>query len=432
MTNRTSRMTMWTTAGIALVIALITLGCQISDLSRSLGELTQPPDAPTTAAAVSPTETSMPAESTRVLPAFTVTPEPPTPTLTPVVIVITVTPDLETLQSLIDIEEQLVVAVYEKACPSVVHITTQAMYTDFFFGAYPEEGSGSGFVYDSDGHIVTNYHVVEGAQSVEVGLCDEVVVPATVIGIDPGNDLAVVRVDVSPEQLFPIELGTSDNLRVGQRAIAIGSPFGQFDRTLTVGVISALGRTLELDSGRVIRRVIQTDAAINPGNSGGPLLDSRGRLIGVNTAIVSPSGGSAGLGFAIPVDTVQRVVPILIKQGYYPHPWIGFLGYSITPSLADLLDLPVTEGILVTRLYRDSPASQVGLRGADHQVPVGNRALLAGGDIIVDIDGLPVADREDLNAYLEESTNVGDKVVLTILRDGEKLTLTLELAEEPQ
>ena len=171
----------------------------------------------------------------------------------------------------------------------------------------------------------------------------------------------------------------------GQRAIAIGSPFGQFDRTLTVGVISALGRTLQLDSGDVIRSVIQTDAAINPGNSGGPLLDSRGRLIGVNTAIVSPSGGSAGLGFAIPVDTVQRVVPALIAQGYYPHSWIGFLGYSITPNLTSLLELPVESGILVTRLYRDSPAARVGLQGADREVPLGrNRTLLAGGDVIIE------------------------------------------------
>jgi len=421
-----------TGAIVVAVLALVTvlLGCQASRLPW---EAPAPQDTPTPPAA-----TFTPSPQATPEPVATDTPSPPTATLvppatpTPIVIVITVTPDLETLQSLIDVEEQLLIAVYEKACPSVVHITTQVMYTDFFFGAYPEEGSGSGFVYDAAGHIVTNYHVVEGAQSVEVGLCDEVVVQAEVIGIDPPNDLAVVKVNVPPDQLFPLEIGTSENLRVGQRAIAIGSPFGQFARTLTVGVISALGRTLQLDSGEVIRSVIQTDAAINPGNSGGPLLDSRGRLIGVNTAIVSPSGGSAGLGFAIPVDTVQRIVPTLIAQGYYPHPWIGYLGYSITPSLAELLELPVESGILVTRIYLDSPAADVGLQGADHEIPIGrNRTILAGGDIITAIDSRPVNSRDDLNAYLEEFTRAGDQVSLTILRDGRELVLELELAESP-
>ena len=352
-------------------------------------------------------------------------------TPTPLVIVVTATPDPDALETLIDVEERLVTAVYEKAAPSVVHITARVLYADFFFGVYPEEGAGSGFIFDRQGHIVTNYHVVKDAQSVEVTLYEDETVPAEVVGVDPSNDLAVVKVDLPAKDLRPIELGSSENLRVGQRAIAIGSPFGQFDRTLTTGVISALGRTLKTESGEVMRRVIQTDAAINPGNSGGPLLDSRGRLIGVNTAIVSPSGASAGIGFAIPVDTVRRVVPVLIAKGYYPHPWLGFLGYSITPALAERLNLPVEQGILIARLYRSSPAAEAGLRGATRQVSVGNRILLAGGDIVTAVDGRPIKEWEDLDAYLEEFKQVGDAVTLTVLRDGKEMQIELELAEEP-
>jgi S1-C subfamily serine protease len=320
--------------------------------------------------------------------------------------------------------------VYEKADPSVVHVTSQIVYQDRFFGMYPEEGTGSGFVYDDQGHIVTNYHVVEGAQSVEITLWDQTTLPAEVVGTDPGNDLAVLKVDVPAGGLVPIEIGTSQNLRVGQRAIAIGSPFGEYDRTLTVGVISALGRTLETDNGEWIRKVIQTDAAINPGNSGGPLLDSRGRLIGVNTAIASTSGSSAGIGFAIPVDTVQRVVPTRIERGSYPHPWIGTDGYSITPVLASYIELPVERGILIARVYRGSPAERAGLRGADRETYVGNYRILVGGDIITAVDGQAVKDQEDLDAYLEEFKHVGDEITLTFLRDGAEQSARLVLAED--
>ncbi|MCX6029648.1 MAG: trypsin-like peptidase domain-containing protein, partial [Chloroflexi bacterium] len=257
------------------------------------------------------------------------------------------------------------IAVYERVSPAVVNITTQVLRTNFFRGAIPEEGSGSGFLWDRDGHIVTNYHVVQGAQKVEVSFGGDAAMPATVIGADPLNDLAVIKVDSVPAAVQPVEVGNSGTLKVGQTAIAIGNPFGQFERTLTVGVISALNRTIETDN-TVLRGVIQTDAAINRGNSGGPLLDSSGRLIGVNSAIYSPTGTSAGVGLAIPVDKVRRVVPVLLKEGRYPHPWLGVegLGYELSASLARALNLSVERGLLVARIYQDSPADRAGLRAA--------------------------------------------------------------------
>jgi S1-C subfamily serine protease len=327
----------------------------------------------------------------------------------------------------LDVEEQLVTNLYERVGPAVVHITSRVTNLNFFFGPMPSEGTGSGFILDSEGHVVTNYHVIEGADSINVTLSDETTVPATVVGVDPPNDLALLKIEASPEQLYPVELGESDSLRVGQRAIAIGNPFG-LERTLTVGVISALGRPMQTGDNSVIYNVVQTDAAINPGNSGGPLLDSRGRVIGVNTAIWE---GGEGIGFAVPVDTVKRVIPELIERGYYPHPWLGFLGYDITRGLAQALELPVERGILVAQLYRGGPASEAGLRGAQREVIVRNRRLLAGGDIVVAIDDRPVDDWEDLQEYLELNTRVGDTVSLHILRDREEMMLTLDVAEEP-
>lgn len=327
----------------------------------------------------------------------------------------------------LDVEEELITNLYERVGRAVVHITSRVTTMNFFFGAVPSEGTGSGFILDDQGHIVTNFHVIEGADSIAVTLSDESTLQATVVGIDPPNDLALLRIDAPPESLAPVELGDSSSLRVGQRAIAIGNPFG-LDRTLTVGVISALGRPLQTSDDNVIFNVVQTDAAINPGNSGGPLLDSRGRVIGVNTAIRQDA---QGIGFAVPVDTVKRVLPALIEQGYYPHPWLGFLGYDITPGLARALELPVSDGILVAQIYRDGPAAQAGLRGAQREVIVGNQRLLAGGDIVVGIDEQEVGEWDDLNQYLEISTRVGDEVALHIVRNGEPMTLTMRVAEQP-
>jgi len=358
----------------------------------------------------------------------------PGPTATPAIVVVTATPGLlpagQPNLSPVDIvraEEAVTADIYQRVSPAVVHITTRAMTMDFFFGPLPQEGTGSGFIIDQEGHIVTNNHVVEGAESIDVTLADGTVLPAQVIGTDPLNDLALIQVHTSKDKLHPVELGHSADLKVGQRAIAIGNPFG-LDRTLTMGVISSLGRPLELDDGTVIFDTIQTDAAINPGNSGGPLLDSEGRVIGINSAIRS---GAENIGFAVPIDTARRVVPELLAHGHYPHPWTGFDGYSITPGLAEALQLPVQQGILVARITPGSPADRAGLRGATAQVRVGNNRVLAGGDIVTAVDGQPLAGSQDLARYLELKTQVGQEIKLTLLRDGREQTLSLQLAERP-
>ena len=221
-----------------------------------------------------------------------------------------------------------------------------------------------------------------------------------------------MQVDDLPAGIEPLELGDSDALVSGQYAIAIGNPFGQFERTLTVGVVSAVNRTLRLDDDRVLRGVVQTDASINRGNAGGPLLDSQGRLIGVNTAIFSPNGASAGVGLAIPVNKLKQVVPVLIAEGRFPHPWLGIegLGYALSPELAQALDLPVDQGLLVARVYQDRPALQAGLRTATQTVMLGYQRYLEGGDILTAIDGVPLASWDDLNAYLDQRTEVGQTV----------------------
>ncbi len=385
-------------AGIALaalLVSALTLGC--SSLSVTLG---QP----------APTATEVP----------------------PRVVIVVATPTPGPLPEGIDIGEERVIAVYQQVSPAVVFITTRVLRESFFFGVYPEEGAGSGFLWDREGHIVTNYHVVKDAQTVEVSFGDDRVRGATIVGVDPINDLAVLRVEDPPADVTPITPGEGSTLRVGQRAIAIGNPFGKFERTLTTGVVSALNRTVTIDENTVLRHVIQTDAAINRGNSGGPLLDSSGRLIGVNSAIYSPSGTSAGVGLAISVDTVVRVVPELIARGRYPHPWLGVIGYDITPAFAKALDLPVEQGLLVARIYRGSPAASAGLRGAQREIRIGNRTLLVGGDIITAIDGQSIRSMEDIDAYLEERTRVGQTVIVEIVRDRDRLSLPVELGEMPE
>ena len=355
----------------------------------------------------------------------------PQPTPTPIVIIVTPTPLPPGAIEGKDIEEQIVTSVYARVSPAVVHITSHIIVRDFFWGAIPEEGTGSGFVIDKQGHIVTNNHVIAGAEKIVVTLPDETSVEAEVVGTDSANDLAVLKIDVSPDKLHPVEWGSSANLRVGQRAIAIGNPFG-LDRTLTTGVISSLGRPLQERGGTTIYDVIQTDAAINPGNSGGPLLDSEGKVIGVNTAIYSPSGGSVGLGFAIPVDTVRRVVASIIEKGYYPHPWLGIKGLSITPELAKRLDLPVERGVLVVEVVQGQPAAQAGIRGGSRKVRLGNYVVPVGGDILTAIDGNKIGEMEDLVKYLETKTVVGQTVNLTIMRNGKEQNIEVKLGERPR
>jgi len=346
----------------------------------------------------------------------TLAPPPPIPTLT------------ATEREILDAAETLTIQVYEMVRPAVVHITTRVITMDFFGGLYPSEGTGSGFVIDKQGHIVTNHHVIENAESIEVIFYDKTVYKAEVVGVDPPNDLAVIRVKADADKLYPVDMSYDRPLKVGQRAIAIGNPFG-LDWTLTTGVISALGRPLQESSGRTLYDVIQTDAAINPGNSGGPLLNSRGQLIGVNTAIRSDA---QNIGFAIPLATVKRVVPELIARGRYPHSWLGANGYTLFPELAQRLGLPVEKGILIAQIVEGSPAAQAGLRGPNRRVALGRTQILVGGDILVAIDGIPLESNAALREYLETKTRPGQDVELKYYRGDTLLTVRITLGENPR
>jgi 2-alkenal reductase len=326
------------------------------------------------------------------------------------------------LPSAIDVEEQLVIDVYARIGPSVVCITAQ----DHFGNCI-----GSGFVFDAEGHIVTNNHVATAIPNLLVTLADEQSVPAEIVGADPGSDLAVLKIDVPPDQLVVTPLGDSSALQVGQRAIAIGNPFG-LERTVTTGVISSLGRTLARDdSDFQLAEIIQTDAAINPGNSGGPLLDSKGQVIGVNTAIRSISGVNSGVGFAIPVDIVKRVVPELITHGRYRHTWIGIRGRTVTPEMVDALGLTVDTGVLISEIEAGGPADSAGLRGGSREVIVAGIRMLGGGDVVIAINNDTVKSFDDLINYLATQTSVGDVVVLRVVRDGQETEVELVLDERP-
>jgi S1-C subfamily serine protease len=332
--------------------------------------------------------------------------------------------------------ESQVIAVYEAVSPAVVNITNRSYAYDMFRRAVPQEGSGSGFVYDTEGHIVTNYHVVENAEELLVTLANGQVYEAEIIGTDPANDLAAIRIDASANPPEPMALGDSDELRVGQFVLAIGNPFG-LEQTLTTGVVSALGRVIESpEDSRFIGEAIQTDAAINPGNSGGPLLDLKGHVIGVNSQIISPSGASSGIGFAVSANTVRRVVPKLIAQGYYPHPWLGMQMLPLTPSTAKAfrdaeMNVPVDAGLLVIEAVKGASADKAGIRGGSRVVRIGRYQIPLDGDIIIAIDGEPVNDFQELTVYLETETTVGDIVDVTIIRDGEELTVPVALGERP-
>ncbi|MGI5837419.1 MAG: S1C family serine protease, partial [Chloroflexota bacterium] len=283
------------------------------------------------------------------------------------------------------LDEEVVASVYDKVSPAVVYITRTGMTRDPFFGEMPERGAGSGVIIDDQGHILTNNHVVDGAGSLEVTLSNGETVEGKLLGRDPGNDLAVVKIDPSASQLTVAPMGDSSKLRVGQLAIAIGNPFG-LQRTVTVGVVSSLGRTFSSSSGRPIRDMIQTDAAINPGNSGGPLLNSKGEVIGINTAIESPVRGSVGIGFAVPINTAQQNLAAMLDGKTVAHPWLGISGTEVTSSLAEELDIPA-EGVYVLTVVPDSPADDAGLRGAVRRASQAlSMRIPRGGDVILAVD----------------------------------------------
>jgi len=314
-------------------------------------------------------------------------------------------------------DELNTIEVFKNTSPSVVYITSIALRRGLFSLNAVEipQGTGSGFIWDSEGRIVTNYHVISDANRIQVTMSDQSVHKAVLIGTAPDKDLAVLQISVSSAKLLPIPVGESENLLVGQKVFAIGNPFG-LDHTITSGIISALGREIKAITGRTIRNVIQTDAAINPGNSGGPLLDSAGRLIGVNTAIFSPSGAYAGIGFAVPVEEINKVVPELIRHGRLIKPGIG-------ASLADdrIARRLGVDGILILEVEQGGPAEQAGLRATTQY-----RGDIILGDIITEINTKPVRSYDDVRNVLDQY-RVGDRVDITIIREGQKRIISVEL-----
>jgi len=328
-----------------------------------------------------------------------------------------------------DSDETTNIQVYQAVHHSVVNITNVVVDYDLFFTPYASASTGSGVVLDAGGHILTNHHVVDGAAKLEVTMDDGGKWPATLIGSDPSTDLAVIRIQAPADRLHPIRLGSSAGLQVGQKVLAIGNPFG-LEQTLTTGIISSIRRYLKINDIEM-ERVIQTDAAINPGNSGGPLLDSAGRMIGINTAIFTPSGGNVGIGFAVPVDTVKWVADALMAKGYVSYAWLGLEMQTLIPEYAAALKLPAQQGVLVGRLAARGPAAQAGLRGGTVPVIAGNTRLLIGGDVIIAADGQPITSSDELNRFLRVK-RPGDAVTLAIVRDGARREVAVTLGERPR
>ena len=324
-------------------------------------------------------------------------------------------------------DEQNSIEVYKALSPGVAFITTSVTGADFYGQEFERErGSGSGSVIDNQGHILTNYHVIEGAQKLTVSLGGDKVFPARVIGGDPDTDLAVIKIEPPREGLTVVQLGDSEKLAVGQKVLAIGNPFG-LDRTLTTGVISGLQRPIRARNGRPIDAAIQTDASINPGNSGGPLLDKFGRMIGINSQILSPAGGSVGVGFAVPVNTAKRVIPQLIQFGEVRRPKLGVDAYPVKRLQEQGVDLPVESGLLLRAVVNGGAAQQAGLRGLSRD----SQGYVILGDIITAIDGETVKDIDDLYRYLDKK-QIGSTVQVQIYRDGKTQSVPVKLVASLQ
>ncbi len=322
------------------------------------------------------------------------------------------------------------IEIYERVNKAVVFITSVTVVYNWFLEATPQEGTGSGVIIDQTGHVLTNRHVVKDAQQLNITLADGTEVEAKIIGEDPENDIAVVKFDPKGKALTTIPFGSSTDLRVGQKVLAIGNPFG-FDRTLTTGIVSGLARPLQTEDGYVIRETIQTDAAINPGNSGGPLLNSHGELIGINTAIYSPSGASAGVGFSIPIKTVSRIVDELIKYGVVRRGWIDIEFVPVGSAIARAFRLPVQQGILVSVARTNALAA--GIKGGDSSraVRYGSMIIYGGGDVIIEVNGKKVTGLPDFYGVLED-TKPGEVATVKILRGTQEKTVSVKLVEQPE
>src|SRR6202790_3553462 len=326
-------------------------------------------------------------------------------------------------------EEAINVRVYRQASPAVANILTKATEYDFFMDPVPVEGAGSGFVIDEKGYILTNFHVVQEAQSIEVVLGDQTRFPGKFVGADQRNDVALVKIDPKGKHLVALPLGDSASLQVGQKVLAIGNPFG-FQSTLTTGVVSALGRTVQTSQTTFIDEAIQTDASINRGNSGGPLINSHGEVIGINSAIYTPSGTTAGIGFAIPINSAKNIANDLITDGRVHRAFLGVETLSVGGWLSEALDLPVKEGLLVERATKGGPAAAAGIQGGNRVAEARMRKSASGGDVITAIDNQKVASQLDVNLVLNPK-RPGDSVTVTVYRGGKKIDVQVKLAERP-
>ncbi len=328
-------------------------------------------------------------------------------------------------------DEENNIELYQRLSPGVVNITSTILERDFFFNVIPKKGVGSGAIIDKRGYIVTNHHVIEDASKLEVTLANGKKYNAKLVGSDPDTDVAVLKINAPSSELVVIPMGSSDNLKVGQKVLAIGNPFG-LGQTLTTGVISSLGRALRSPTGALVEDVIQTDASINPGNSGGPLIDSSGRMIGINTAIFSPTGASVGIGFAIPINTVKLVVKEIIRKGYYAHPWLGATLMTLFPDFAEALKLPVREGVMVVDVVPGGPADRAGLRGGNMKAQIGNYIIVVGGDIILSVNGVRVTQADDVIRVIRKY-RPGDVITMHIVRwSGSREKIRVKLGERPK
>jgi len=365
--------------------------------------------------------------ATIVLLAFTFVLIPP-PTISPPQIIVTNGHEPST----VGVETQLpvtrdlsLIQIFERSEEGVVQVNVHR--TSDVLGV---NGVGSGFVFDKNGHIITNEHVVANSDKVVVTFLDGRSYNAEVVGVDAATDIAVIKVNADPSLLKPLHIGDSSNLKVGMAVAAIGNPFG-LSGTMTSGIVSALGRLLPQDTGFSIPDVIQTDAAINPGNSGGPLLNSRAEVVGINTAIQSATGEFTGVGFSIPSNTIAKIVPKLIADGAFSHPWVGISGRDIDPALATALNLVDARGFLVVNVVEGSPAEKAGLKGSDETKEVDGVEYPFGGDVILAVDGKIVRQIDDILIHLQRYKSVGDEMVLEVLRDGRVTSFVVELDERP-